>query len=204
MRIKAPSVKAIEKAIGVPAREWPGRCHEIASAVVESGLVKGTAVYGHFLGSVDPRSKLYRPGAPFYRHGWIVIPKWGPIVDPTRWVFEAVEPYVWVGPADGDYDEGGERLRKATRRPPPKFDSSADRIYEIKNDAVSPEVRAFLTGALGAEINLLTASQLGWLANLPLDSLKPHALEIYALIDSLGLRGFVPWDNRKRVEEGRE
>lgn len=34
-------VDAVAKAIGIPTAEWPGRCHEIACAMLRAGLVPG-------------------------------------------------------------------------------------------------------------------------------------------------------------------
>jgi hypothetical protein len=96
--VKTPSLKDCEKAIGEPAKAWVARCYEIACKIVEAGLVPdGTAVYGHWLGSISPRSHFAdRAGMGFVQHGWIWVEREGAVVDPTRFVFEARTPYIYV------------------------------------------------------------------------------------------------------------
>jgi hypothetical protein len=40
------------------------------------------------------------------------------------------------------------------------------------------------------------------LANLPYAELSPHADEVYAAVERLGLGAFVPIDNRRRAARG--
>jgi hypothetical protein len=92
----------IAEAIGIPLATWPGNCYGIACAVVEAGLVDGTAVYGHWLGPVAPSGHFgARSGHAFVQHGWIVTPD-DEVIDPTRWVFEDVAPYIFVGYKEDD------------------------------------------------------------------------------------------------------
>lgn len=99
-----PTIAACEKAIGVAAERWKGRCFEIASAIVAAKLVRGTAVYGHWLGEVNRKSFFYHePKRPFIQHGWILLAD-SRVLDPTRWVFEAKAPYLFVGEPPDDWD----------------------------------------------------------------------------------------------------
>lgn len=95
--MKKPSeltIADVEKAIGIPAGEWHGRCYEIATAIVKNKLVKGRAVYGHYTGHVAYTGFWKdKRGQPFQRHGWIVL-KDERILDPTRWSFEDKKPYI--------------------------------------------------------------------------------------------------------------
>lgn len=96
------TAQAVADAIQVPLHEWPGNCYAIACAVLKSGMVRGRATYGHYYGYISPLSIPFG-GRKWSRHGWITRRK--TIVDPTRWVFEAVKPYIYVGPVnDADYD----------------------------------------------------------------------------------------------------
>lgn len=108
--MKIPTLKECEKAIGEPASTWVGRCYEIACKIVDAGLVSrkhgldGVAVYGHWLGPISPRSHFAdRVRVGFVQHGWIYVEGHGIVIDPTRWVFEAKRPYLYVEhePADG-------------------------------------------------------------------------------------------------------
>ncbi len=74
--------------------KWSARCYEVASAMVKAKVVKGTAVYGHWLGAVEPGTPF--AGRPLIQHGW-VLQKDSTVVDPTRWVFEGRAPYIWTG-----------------------------------------------------------------------------------------------------------
>jgi hypothetical protein len=92
-----PSLAQCEKAIGEKAEKWVARCYEISCAIVAAGLVDGEAVYGHWIGDVAPGSHFAERGRlPFIPHGWILL-KDGRVLDPTRWVFEDVDPYLYVG-----------------------------------------------------------------------------------------------------------
>ncbi len=98
------TVEQCEAAIGIPAKEWPGRCYEIACAILDAGLVEGRPVYGHWLGRVDRNAPVFgeRAGQAFQRHGWIETED-GEVIDPTRWVFENARPYIFEGSEPIDF-----------------------------------------------------------------------------------------------------
>jgi hypothetical protein len=93
-----PTLEQCERALGEKAKTWVARCYEISCRIVAAGLVDGTAVYGHWVGDVSPQSYFASRSRslPFVNHGWIVLNN-GRVLDPTRWVFEAVPPYIYVG-----------------------------------------------------------------------------------------------------------
>jgi len=108
--MKIPTLRECEKAIGEPATAWVSRCYEIARKIVDTGLVSrergldGVAVYGHWVGPISPRSHFAdRAKLGFVQHGWIYVEAHGMVIDPTRWVFEAKQPYLYIEyePADG-------------------------------------------------------------------------------------------------------
>lgn len=89
-----------ERALGELAASWAGRCYEIASRIHEAGLVAGRVVYGHWRGPISRRCSAFAHAREigFCQHGWIVTDEeTGAVFDPTRWVFEAVAPYLFVG-----------------------------------------------------------------------------------------------------------
>lgn len=108
---RAPAlVRQCADAIGIPTRDWFGRCYEIAGLILDytdvidspiEGLFAGaTRVYGAWTEPVNPGSLfLVQYTAGHVQHGWLVLPD-GTIVDPTRWCFEDAEPYVYIGAAD--------------------------------------------------------------------------------------------------------
>lgn len=81
----------------IPLKNWAGNCYGVAEAIVKSGLVRGTPVYGMWTGRIATTSIFAnRIKLGFTHHGWITLPN-GKVMDPTRWVFEDVKPYIFVG-----------------------------------------------------------------------------------------------------------
>ncbi len=100
---RLPTLAECEKALGEKAETWVARCYEISCAIVRAGLVKGQAVYGHWVGRVSRKSHFAnRRHLPFIPHGWLLLED-GRVLDPTRWVFEAVAPYLYVGEPPDDW-----------------------------------------------------------------------------------------------------
>ena len=130
-KIIIPPINVIATMIDTPdldVNKWKGNCYCVASKIVNEQIIDDDcrAVYGHYLGPVSSKSyfKSYR-GMPFINHGWIVLSN-GDIVDPTRWVFEAKEPYIAFMDSMDDvaveeYDEGGNEWRRENQNPPPKY-----------------------------------------------------------------------------------
>lgn len=206
-------VTRTEKLLGEKAKSWAGRCYEIACACVEKKVVDGVAVYGHWRGAVHERSLFYRGGgAPFQRHGWVQLPADGDgtVWDPTRWVFEAVQPYIYIGPAGTEYDEGGNAWRKALHGPPPDFDPD-DRMVHVPGSVLPSEAWRFVEHYLGIdyaftkqEPGVLTTRQIVYLANAPLSDLGVHADAIYRALELLDQDALIPIDNHQRIQRERE
>jgi hypothetical protein len=193
--------------IGVPLDDWKGNCFAIATQIVEKGLVEGRAVYGHWLGPVAKDSFFaHRRKLPFIQHGWILL-KDGRILDPTRWVFEATKPYLYVGEDDEDYyDEGGDRLRTAMTqaRPVPKWKPDGQMGPKLKLTAKETAfVRSLLGDGAGPVGKPLTREQLFWLANAPYALLGEHAKAIFLAIKGARLGALIPIDNLLRAEAER-
>lgn len=201
---------AAEAALGEPAAQWVSRCFEIASRFVQHGLVPegSVAVYGHWRGPIAPGSHFdHGTGLPFVQHGWVLCP-FGSVVDPTRWVFEGVEPYVYAGPAD-HYDEGGNEWREGREGEAPTFDQDEETVTFSKSVMPSSDAWNFVEKLLGLhnvlgddgyEPGMMTVVQLRWLAHRSPRSLGPHALAVFTAICKLGERALIPIDNLKRVE----
>lgn len=210
-----PALGDVEAELG-PARQWAGRCYEIAVACIDHGFVEGVPVYGHFIGEVNPRSyfgQLKRPTA-FVQHGWVLVRgNQNLIFDPTRWAFTNEDPFLYFGPNKGEYDEGGNAWRKATRSPCPAFDPDADRICRINPEQLGSAAWTLVEKLLGPDYDLdlgdehypgdVTEEQVFWLANAPYEDLEPHAREIYAAIIAHGQRAAIPIDNYRRAEQRR-
>ena len=219
--MKIPTISQIEKAIGRSTDKWIGNCKAIADDIVDAGLVKGHAVYGMWIGPIDPRSIFGR--RPFTHHGWIVLPD-KRVMDPTRWVFEATDPYVYVGSEepvtacricgytdeehndfddyyDGicseftapvwPYDEGGNQIMKKFRPPPPGCNP-----HERKYHGAPPIALQLLK----TNRKMITMEQMGWIANTPYDVLGSHVGDVYNWIINAGRSALIPIDNRRRAE----
>lgn len=200
---RVPTAAAVAQAIDLPIERWTGNCFAVASKAVDAKLVAGTAVYGHWRGPIDPDSHFAdRRHVGFVQHGWIVGTGAfaGLIVDPTRWVFEATLPYVWVGPADArEYDEGGNVERALRRGPPPAMDDSATLLLRLPKDAAT----AVLAQGVGTRARggvVLTRHQLVWLVSGPFDALAPYTARVYRATVIAGMGALIPIDNRRRAE----
>ena len=199
------SVHQVGAFIGIPVTSWPGAYFGIASALVDSGILGGnaTAVFGHWTGPIHKDSYFApRGGNGFCRHGWVLVQGGEEelVVDPTRWVFEEDDPYIFVGePTDDDdewpYDEGGNKLRDACMRPPPVFDVRKKKC-KVNFGKATPLVRLYLP----IEKDFLTWEQLHWLANLPYDQFLGMAPQVYEELKRVGHVAYIPFDNRNRAE----
>lgn len=191
-----------------PAHEWAGRCYEIACALVEYDLVQGTAVYGHFVGPIHPKSYFReRRGHPFVQHGWVLLEE-GTIVDPTRWAFEARLPYIAVfppgAPEQRHYDEGGNRFRAVTHSRRPNFDPNEIQ-YRLPEKLLPTGAFLVMEWLLMPDYSEqdpgeFSVSQLCWLANAPYDTLQGQAAPIYEALEHVGLLAHVPIDNWRRAQ----
>lgn len=190
------SVAIVEREIDVPATQWEGQCYGISVKVAP--LVGGQAVYGHYLGHVNSKGYWAKHAhLPFIRHGWVVLPD-NRILDPTRWSFENVKPYIWLGENDGSYDRGGNKARKAFQPPPPPLDATDSTVYlgHMSKPAVDHCCALLESDRASA---LFGMRQLAWIANCPVDQLEPYAKDIFQAIVYAGWGAFIPIDNREMV-----
>lgn len=185
-------VMAVAEHIGVPVERWPGQCYAVAYAMVQHKLVEGQPVYGHYLGVIHPKSMF--AGKPLVSHGWVRTPAGG-VCDPTRWVFEQAEPYIYTAAETGrEYDEGGNLFRLLRERPAPKR-SKKDEVNEVP--VWAREVFATLLGR--KDLTAVSNEDALWIANLSLLTLNTHAGPIYQALAEMDLSAFIPLDNRFKV-----
>jgi hypothetical protein len=178
----------------MPTARWRGNCHAIACRILDLGLVRGVARYGHYYGPVAPAS-YFSPTAPFHRHGWVERPDRS-VLDPTRWVFEDAPPYIHVGPREPDYDPGGQRLRTSHVGPVPGRLPGDDAIALD----LPPEAAQHLSDMTGYG-TAFSLAQLFWIANLPPHMLGTHARPVYVALRDAGRKALVPIDNWRMVVE---
>jgi hypothetical protein len=188
-RGRLPTIPECERAIDLTTDKWIGNCHCVAVRLVESGLVSGDAQYGHYYGPVADGT-YFCGTALFRRHGWIERPGGRTVVDPTRWVFEGVAPYLYSGRYGPDYDPGGQRLTLVNVSPPPPR-LPGDDVVDVRLSGPAFRHLADMIGQRDA----FSDRQLFWVANLPLCLLGPHCNEVFREIDRVGKKAYIPIDN---------
>lgn len=120
------------------------------------------------------------------------------VIDPTRYVFEGREPYVYVGVIDY-YDAGGNAWREVLQRPLPKYDPE-DQHVTLDTWKFSRPAHEFVIGELFAGRARITMPMIAWLANLPLRRLEIHANPIYRAIAEIPYcAALIPIDNWQLV-----
>lgn len=181
------NVEQIAARMGIPVEEWPGKCHEVSLRALAAGVVEGTARYGLWTGTTRPGSQFY--GRPFTGHGWIELSD-GRIYDLTRWAFEMVPPYVYIGPNDC-YDTTGDGLREGMQDPPPPYQAAA---RTVTLDLL-PETAGLVLGLLGNPPGI-TDDMCWWLANCPRKALGAQARDLFAALIAAGYTQAIPIDNR--------
>lgn len=193
--------------IGMPLERWPGSCYGVALRVVECFRIPNThAVYGHYLGPVAHSCALFSRRT-LIRHGWILAGD-GLIIDPTRWVFEAAEPYIasfprgGTGTAYGDYDEGGEQWIRSSCGPPPVFRGDEKRFPPPDDPGLARFLKRYMNarGRYAPDpAGNLSLGQMFWIAKQPYSDLGAHGQTLYRWLLSLGLRGLIPIDFQRRA-----
>lgn len=190
----ATPMPVIAGKIGVPLEKWPGNCYMIACQIQKHYFPEGRPVYGHYYGEVSPACELFY-GRPLIPHGWVALPD-GTLIDPTHWVFLAAAPAIRsvTGDEVQEYDEGGNRYRRMTRKAPPAW-TAEDRQYAWPTDEVLVRDFRLLFGDK-AHSTGLTQAQLFWLANLDIETLGASIQQAYDYLSAQGVVSFVPIDNR--------
>ena len=193
-----PTVQEVEETIGTPADEWVGRCYEIACRVIKTGLVIGEDVFGAWTGPIHADS--FFAGRPFTQHGWILTPD-DQIVDPTRFVFEAAEPYIFAGPREAhlaEYDRGARRINRALLgdHPPPVVEDGED-LFHVEFEGFGHD---YVWMIFGQDCkSQLSWMQLHWLAHRTPEELGEAAKPVLEGIIAAGKAGLIPFDTRIEV-----
>lgn len=191
----APDLAMVVAASGLPLEAWAGNCHGVATAVLESGILKerwpnARVMRGHFLGEIAPEGYFGRRSRAVQQHSWIRLEE-RVVLDPTRFAFDGREPYVFIG-SDEDYDLAGQHLRQLCRpdRPCPSAGKDEARTHLRLGNAAT----AHVLDLTGLDELRLAHNQLFWLANLPLVALAPHAREIHDALAAEKAKAFIPID----------
>jgi len=198
------NIQQAEKTIGVPVSEWPGNCYAIASQIVEAKLVPGGAArYGHYYGPCHKASRFYDRYASFgfCPHGWIEQEQM--IFDPTRWVFECKDPYIYHREKTDDYDIGGNRLRAGMLGAFPENLAGEEQVDLWSHiDEVTGSVLWHVVADQTSEFDpskALSLRQVLWFSNAHYAFLGPSARPLYMALIEMGLSAFIPLDNRTLI-----
>lgn len=185
-------MRLTEQEFGAPPERWKGACFAVATALAPH--IGGEAVYGHYRGYVSPDGYFgNRAHLGFVHHGWVLLPD-GYVIDPTRWVFEDVEPYAYVAPVSEDYDRGGNVLRMQMIGPPPAAGAD-DVVISLSGDAESLALGIFKTWEL-------TLDQARWIAHLPPAAMGAAGRSLFEQLIAADLGVWIPIDNRREVLGG--
>lgn len=198
-------IKIIEQTIGILTADWHGKCHEIASLLLTKNLTTGKLRYGHWLGPVHPNSIFACYPHGLVHHGWIERED-GSIVDPTRFEFEQLAPYIYMGKNDY-YDAGGNQIKLANLRPSPPWNQSDKRelvILKDNNHILSKFIKENIDCRSTKDTIIIQVMQACWLANLPLQILEDAAKPVYAALIEAGEVGLIPYDNRHMIMDKEE
>ena len=182
-----------ELIVGSPATSWMGRCTEISDKLADA--YRGEAVYGHWVGPVDDASPFaYAQSTGFAQHGWIEMPD-GSVVDPTRFAFEMVAPYIYVGASDY-YDRGGNAMLARLNGLPPE-DPDDGNYCPLTLPSAAAHVVFAMTG--WSDPAALAWIQVHWLAHVSPQVYGEHAKEIFSAIRDAGEAAMIPFDNWRWV-----
>lgn len=190
-------ISEIESMISFRTPEWKGQCWGVAKLCIDKNVVQGKLRYGHYRGPVSKDSMFYNSSKTgFVQHGWVDLLD-GRVFDPTRWVFENVEPYIYVG-SNEDYDVGGNKVRMMLRLPPPVF--NPDKRQIVVSDDILSKLFHDLLGD-GRKDNTFSIEQIHWIAISDPNELGPHVKLIYRFLQDSGQMSLVPLDNWELIME---
>ena len=191
------NISQVENIIGVKSEKWVANCYYISTLLVKHGVVEGKAVFGKYLGKVDKKSPFY--GNTFINHGWIETPN-GEIIDPTRWVFESTEPYIYESNIKNiDYDRGSNVIKKLLKTDAPSFNKNS-KVVDIENLQIEAIFKTLLKEK--KEDKKISIEQLIWVGSLSLGDLNYFAKPLFAWYKDNALSVFIPVDNFETIMEG--
>lgn len=199
-RSKSPmDVSIIADIINIPTQHWAGNCTRISQAFIDFGVAVGEVMRGHWLGPIATNSRFY--GRSFTQHSWIETCD-STIVDPTRFAFEGVEPYVWHGDySENYYDKGGNIIRSMLLKPCPPYNVAEREVTLVLNDVETEYIKEWIDdqGFNTLDGYVVSSSIAFWLANLPLTKLGLIAKSLYIALSAAGLKAAIPIDNYRMV-----
>jgi hypothetical protein len=176
------TIKQIEDAINIHSDRWIGHCHFTSSKILQSGIIDGDLIYGTYIGPIHENSIFSTDFRP--QHGWIELPD-GSICDPTRWVFEDVDPYLYISTNNNlEYQKGDLKSIRSLLQTKLENDSNLKQIALDRSNG-SFAIRYILN----TDADFISYLDALWIFNLPKSLLtKPiheffNSIKISTLID---------------------
>jgi hypothetical protein len=166
--------------------EW--NCFAVSTVLADLLKDKGInarAVYGMWRGYCVEKSM-----SSDFRHGWVIIDN-KIIIDPTRWVFDGVDPKLFRTTTKNiQYDEGMVRFKNQFRTPFPAKEKN-ERIIDFN---WSSNVLNFFRDITGKDCSSLSVRQALWCCNIPYTSHGSLLNEVYLEFQNKGCLSFIPID----------
>lgn len=178
------------------AKLFAGNCHSVSLELVKLMGPTARVVRGHWHGP-----SANRPGFPIQQHSWVECGEF--YIDPTRFVFEGVEPYIYVALKTDcpHYDPGSIRVREEIKEVTGRTKMPArEDTPTTEPSGLSVEARMALTMAFAVtrDWRSWTYAERMFIANTDPARLEPHAKEIFAAIRKVD-RAAIPYDVREML-----
>ena len=168
----------------------------VLAEMLKKENIKARAVYGTWQGiCVSKKEKG------LFRHGWVLVNE-KEILDPTRWVFNGLEPVIFKGSVskNKEYDEGAKKLRDMIPRPFPLFNANAKRIISFTWTPDCAQAIEMISGQKCSTKQETTIDQAYWMANLSYEVWGHHLNEVYENLIKEHCGAFIPLDFKEKYK----
>jgi hypothetical protein len=123
------------------------------------------------------------------------------IIDPTRWVFEWLEPYIYVWYNSSEYDRAWQKFQMLMRenwfKEIPLFDMNKDKKIEI---SFWKEIDDFIyKNIFNEKYNFYFMKNIFYLANTPIVNLQPYEKIIFHILIEKWYSSYIPEDTKELV-----
>lgn len=169
--------------MGVHVVDWIGNCEGAVRLFMRHFPIKGSiSARGAWTQGTEAFGDCLRP---FTQHSWIQLED-ERVLDPTRWVFEGVAPYIYVGESDY-YDYGTNALNAIIHDIP---DTPYNKPGTKELDPTDADLlRTYGVRCFGDKVH---HDDLWWLSRMP--PTGQHKA-LYEFFEDQGMQAMIPIDN---------
>ena len=181
---------------------WKMNCYAVSSELYDCFVDKYEwleLVYGKWLWYIDERSVFSKWIA---NHGWLEFKVWNNtyVIDPTRWVFEWTEAYIYINKKWSEYDRASQYFQKSMRN----FKISAIPLKKNNDNIIDisfwKEIDSFIFETiLNSEYNYYTIRSINYIANTPVDLLWKYTIDIFDILKENWYNSFIPIDTQELI-----